>query len=335
MSSDEYGVLRHVMAGAGAAWMTSLITCPLDVLKVRIQSQANWDNSHHLTRSRRLKSLTGTVPLTPSPAQSCSPPRLLVEIWTREGLRGLYRGLGITLWGYLPSFALYFPTYHGAKIWLARNWNHAQDRSPAIIHVLAASIAGALTNLVTNPLWVIRTRLMTQHALGEGEHTLYKGSLDALRTILAQEGVRGLYKAASMSIVGVAHVAIQFPCYEWLKERLQGRSHRCRGTSSEQGSSSSTRGAETFVPGNILMASTVSKVLASTATYPHEIIRTRLQIQRTGAPRYEGVLDACRKIWREEGLRGFYRGLRVNILRVIPASGVTFVTYEAILKYTA
>lgn len=326
MSSDEYGVLRHVTAGAGAAWMTSLITCPLDVLKVRIQSQAGRNDAYHLTRTRRLKSsLTGTVPSTAPSTQSRSPPRLLAEIWKREGVRGLYRGLGITLWGYLPSFALYFPIYHGAKIWLARNWDHAQGRSPAIIHVLAASIAGALTNLVTNPLWVIRTRLMTQHAL-DGEHTLYKGSLDALRTILAQEGVRGLYKAASMSIVGVAHVAIQFPCYEWLKEHFRRASNN---------QSSLASGAETFRLGNILLASTVSKVLASTATYPHEIIRTRLQIQRTGAPRYGGVLDACRKIWREEGLRGFYRGLGVNILRVIPASGVTFVTYEAILRYTA
>lgn len=321
MTGGEYGVIKHVSAGAGAAWMTSIITCPLDVLKARIQSQGQGNSNHQRVGSARPSAGS-------RPALSPSPSRLLRNIWEKEGLRGLYRGLGITLWGYLPSYALYFPTYHGAKVWLTRNWSYAQGRPPATVHVLAASVAGGFTNLLTNPLWVIRTRLMTQHAL-DGEFKLYRGSLDALRTILAQEGIAGLYKAASMSIVGVAHVAIQFPCYEWLKEWL-GRRARHQPPGPRQASSVDQLG-----PRDILIASTVSKVLASTATYPHEIIRTRLQIQRTGIPRYEGVRDACRKIWREEGVRGFYRGLRVNILRVIPASGVTFVTYETILKWMA
>lgn len=279
-------VWRHVVAGAGSGWMTSLITCPLDVIKVRLQSN-------------------------PSLSLPSHPSALLRRVWKREGIRGFYRGLGLTMVGYLPSFSIYFPAYHQCKVAIAKQRGTNQQTDP-VAHLLSAIIAGTITNVTTNPLWVIRTRLMTQHIMKEP--LLYRGSFDAFCSILTTEGIRGLYKGASVSVIGVLHVAVQFPTYEWLKRCL-----------SNPGDPPSTW--------NIFLASTMSKVLASTITYPHEIIRTRLQIQRNAFPKYSGVLDACRKIWWEEGWRGFYRGLQVNVLRVIPASGVTFVTYETILKY--
>jgi solute carrier family 25 folate transporter 32 len=151
---------------------------------------------------------------------------------------------------------------------------------------------------------------MTQHVLGD---RIYGGAIDAFSSIWKEEGIRGFYKGATVSVVGVAHVAIQFPLYEWLK-RIQASD------------------PANLSPLNILLASTVAKVVASTVTYPHEVVRTRLQIQRDKHSRFTGVFDVIRKTFRKEGIPGFYRGLYTNIVRVIPASGVTFVTYELIVK---
>lgn len=74
--------------------------------------------------------------------------------------------------------------------------------------------------------------------------------MEAFALIARHEGIRGFYKGLGPSLIGVSHVAIQFPLYERLKSVL------------------STRQSETA---SVLMASAVSKMIASTATYPHEV----------------------------------------------------------------
>lgn len=86
----------------------------------------------------------------------------------------------------------------------------------------------------------------------------------------------------------------------------------------------------------ILLCSAGSKAIASVTTYPHEVVRTRLQIQRssptlpTGS---DGTIQTKRNIFQiikdiaaERGFKGFYRGLTVNLFRTVPASALTILT---------
>jgi len=178
--------------------------------------------------------------------------------------------------------------------------------------MLSALIAGGACAVITNPLWVVRTRMITQPPV---HPRLYRTSFHAIASISRNEGLAGFYKGLGPSFMGVFHVVIQFPLYERLKLCFQREKERSRVT-------------------EVFLASTISKLTASTVTYPHEVLRTRLQNQRgERPPKYWGVRHAIGLIWREEGIRGFYRGLPTNLIRVVPASAVTFLTYELVLDY--
>ena len=194
---------------------------------------------------------------------------------------------------------------------------------------MAASVsAGACSTTATNPIWVIKTRLMSQSA-GEGHRTPwhYNNTWDAARQMFRGEGIRAFYSGLAPALLGLTHVAIQFPLYEYLKFRFTGV---------EMGQQTESNTQNNL---GMLAATCLSKIAATTATYPHEVLRTRLQTQQRGTassdgminkPRYQGVIMMCRLIIREEGWRAFYNGLGTNMLRAVPAAMTTMFTYETL-----
>lgn len=275
----------QIVAGASAGITTSIVTCPLDVVKVRIQGQVPAASPR--TDWRRMGMF-----------------RSLRHILRTEGLRGWYHGLGTTMLTYIPTMTIYFPTYTAAKTFYSARLG-ADIYSPRV-HVLAAMTAGGVNNVLIQPMWLVRTRLMTQ--------TNHGTPLQVARAVVREEGLRALYKGMGSSMLGFFHIVIQFPLYERLK-LVQRRDLLGHNTAAQ-----------------IVLASIVSKVCATLLTYPHEVIRTRLQLQTTGVPKYRGIMDAVRTILREEGWRGMYGGLQITLVRVIPNSAITFLTYEMVLQ---
>lgn len=155
--------------------------------------------------------------------------------------------------------------------------------SPTVQNMGASVGAGVLNVTVTNPLWVVKTRLMTQSMPAQyrmhcNQTTNYKGTADALATIMRTEGLRGLYSGLTPSLVGIAHVGIQFPLYEELK----GRAAKVRGCKPER-----------LAPSDLIVLSSAAKMVASTATYPHEVIRSQMHVSKAGAL---GVRDICSRV---------------------------------------
>jgi solute carrier family 25 (mitochondrial folate transporter), member 32 len=88
---------------------------------------------------------------------------------------------------------LIFFSYNTIKGWI-QGGNATQPLGPAL-HMLAASEAGILTLLMTNPIWVVKTRLCLQYEnkLDLTSNKNYRGMVDGLTKIYRTEGFKGLY----------------------------------------------------------------------------------------------------------------------------------------------
>lgn len=174
--------------------------------------------------------------------------------------------------------------------------------------------SGALTAVCTNPIWVIKTRMLSTSSSHPGAYT---SILDGTRQIFRFEGLSGFYRGLVPSLLGVSHGALQFMAYEQLKIY---RTRNLRG------------GRRDLSAIDYLMLSGLAKVFAGSTTYPYQVVRARLQMYGADSA-YKNARDVVGQVWRREGLRGFYKGLGPNLLRVMPSTWVTFLMYEKTKVY--
>ena len=106
------------------------------------------------------------------------------------------------------AWGFYFLFYNAFKSGL--QGGNRQKQLSAASHLLAASSSGVLTLSITNPIWVVKTRLCLQ---SPGQANRYSGFIDALVKISRQEGLRGLYSGFVPGLFGVSHGAVQFMAY--------------------------------------------------------------------------------------------------------------------------
>lgn len=170
-------------------------------------------------------------------------------------------------------------------------------------------LLGSFTALCTNPIWVIKTRMLSTSSNYPGAYT---SIANGTRQIFRSEGLRGFYNGLVPSLFGVSHGALQFMAYEKLKISR-------RGSTTQQQRDLSTV--------DLLQLSGLAKIFATVVSYPHQVIRARLQIYKAGNA-YKGSRDVVTQVWRHEGINGFYKGLAPNLLRVMPSTWVTFLVYE-------
>jgi solute carrier family 25 protein 33/36 len=149
--------LVHFAAGAIGGIAGTTFTCPIDVLKTRLQS------SEHVRG--------GSV-------------RLLGQIVREEGLGALWKGYLPLLVGVVPKRAFYLYTYSTSK----RLLNESNIFSPntSIVHMLSAGVGCFVTTTMLTPMWMIKTRLQLHHGALKVK--------DVVRKIYNQGGMRGFYR---------------------------------------------------------------------------------------------------------------------------------------------
>ncbi|CAK5263038.1 unnamed protein product [Mycena citricolor] len=131
------------------------------------------------------------------------------------------------------------------------------------------SSLGAVTAIMTNPIWVVKVRMFTTTA---GAPDAYR---DGLTSIFRTEGVQGLFRGTTLALVGVSNGAIQFMVYERMKRwgfELKKRQFELSGKKWTTDADKLSNTAYSVMSGG-------SKIAALALTYPYQVVRSRIQVR--------------------------------------------------------
>jgi hypothetical protein len=160
--------------------------------------------------------------------------------------------------------------------------------------MLAGALAGSATVLLTNPIWVINTRMTTRKS--ESDEQVLPGSSPAakapstLGTLLAlvrDEGFGRLFAGVMPALVLVINPILQYTVFEQLKNALEKKRR--------------------VTPKDAFYLGALGKLLATSITYPYITVKSRMHVAGKDGPR-ESMLTTFKRIISEEGYKGLYGG---------------------------
>nr|QKK35442.1 mitochondrial Flx1 [Starmerella bombicola] len=257
-----------VIAGCVAGAVTTAAMHPFDVVKVRLQV------NQYLTFSAALE-----------------------DLW-RSPLTEAYRGLTPNLLGNAVAWGAYFGSYEvlqGIAFGDQLRYNPTSS-----VYLFCSFAAGIWTQAITNPIWVVKTRILGSKSTDKGAPASLR---DTFKQIYQQAGLMGFWRGFLPGTLGTAQSAAYFALYgplkPWIKQRYNLPD-----------------------PVTYFISSAIAKSIAATVMYPHQVLRSRMQFSEVS------LVDAVKTVWAQDGWRGFYKGLSVNLARVVPAMAVTLLTYE-------
>jgi solute carrier family 25, member 33/36 len=340
MSAED--TIVHLVAGGLGGTVGAVITCPLEVVKTRLQSSSvsAFSRSSSIVVPKLAYAPVGQLQLSMYSSQADSLGRMVTlatqtptstaatatqgkvarrttyglyhclrHIVTTEGPRALLKGLGPNLVGVAPSRAIYFYTYAQSK----QLFNTIFTPDTSIVHLCSAALAGFSASTATNPIWFVKTRLQLDNHRGVS-------TVKCIRQVYRTSGILGFYKGVSASYYGISETIIHFVIYEAIKARL------LQLNSQGDGEDADKRMAVDFL--KFMVAGATSKTIATCLAYPHEVARTRL---REEGSRYRSFWQTLLLVAEEEGIRGLYRGLFTQLVRQIPNTAIMMSTYEAVV----
>ncbi|KAF6843114.1 hypothetical protein CMUS01_02394 [Colletotrichum musicola] len=281
-------------AGAAAAFTVDCLVYPLDTLKTRYQSQ-DFVKTYASSGSK--------VPL----------------------FRGLYQGIGSVVLATLPAAGIFFATYESMK----KTISNTVDVPQPFVHASASAIAEMGSCLVLAPAEVIKQNAQMLRRQGDTANFSKRStSLEALRQVTGTGAQKRLFSGYTALVArNLPFTALQFPIFEHVRKTAWAARSRGPGAGAEEQGLIETA----MVTGGSAGA---AGALASWITTPSDVVKTRMMLsageggpETSSRPR-KGSLEVAGDVYRQNGVRGLFRGGLLRSVWTAVGSGLYLGTYE-------
>ena len=281
----KLSTLQHLSVGFIAGTLARSITSPLDVVKMLLQ----------------VSSRGGSVKDT------------ITKLLKERGIAGFWVGNFAACVRLGPQAAIKFYAYDELQKVVGKG-----QPLQGFQRTILGSLSGVISQVLTYPLDVIRTRVVVY----PGKYT---GIFNCAATMVKEEGVTSLFGGILPTVMGVIpYEGAQFYAYGGLKQLY----------------TSKIAPGKPITPFVNCLIGASAGMFSQTFSYPFDVIRKRMMLKdENGKPLYNGMIDAFKTVLKQDGIGGFYRGVGLNLIKVVPFAALQFTlkeeTQKAFLRYNA
>ena len=162
--------------------------------------------------------------------------------------------------------------------------------------MIAGAIAGSATVMLTNPIWVVNTRMTArksesdEQGLPGAKSTKTPSTIGTFLSIIRDEGPARLFAGVMPALVLVINPILQYTVFEQLKNMLEKKRR--------------------VTPTDAFYLGALGKLMATSITYPYITVKSRMHVAGKDRPKEDMLTSFCRII-KEDGWAGLYGGKQV------------------------
>jgi len=197
----------------------------------------------------------------------------------------------------------------------------ASKKLTTIESMIAGAIAGSATVMLTNPIWVVNTRMTTRKKSKESDESLLPGAkapkapttVGTLLALLRVEGPQALFSGVVPALVLVINPILQYTIFEQLKNTLEKKRR--------------------VTPTIAFLLGALGKLFATSITYPYITVKSQMHVAgRDGGK--ENMVTSMRRIVREEGYTGLYKGIGPKVTQSVLTAAFLFAFKDFLYEQT-
>ncbi|EOD47118.1 Mitochondrial carrier protein [Neofusicoccum parvum] len=341
-TSWEY-IIKSGVAGGFAGCAAKTLVGPLDRVKILFQ-----------TSNPQFAKYTGSW---------AGVAIALRDIYQQNGMRGWFKGHSATLLRIFPYAGIKFLAYEQIRNMVIKN----KEQETPVRRFISGSMAGTVSVFFTYPLEVIRVRLAFETRQGSRStltgicKKIYHetapavepannivGRSTAARTVVApvaaaastvqkvtvRGGLGNFFRGFTPTMWGMLpYAGCSFLTHDTVSDLLR-HPRIAAYTTIPRTERATGEGRGSHKPAQLqywaeLTSGGMAGFVSQTVSYPLEIIRRRMQVGGVvGDGHRLGMIEVAQKIFMERGLRGFFVGLTIGYVKVIPMAATSFFAYE-------
>ncbi|SCV72417.1 BQ2448_3954 [Microbotryum intermedium] len=283
-----------------------------------------------------------------------------LKVIKEDGIVGLYDGLSSSLLGIAITNGIYYLFFEETRAYVMRARKDPRKALSTIESILTSAIAGAATSVFSNPIWVVNTRQTVRTTVkadpllptSQSKKVVVEKKLNVIQTIMHiinTDGFGAFFHGLGPALVLVSNPILQFTVstlcathhfmtppsglsiwivqlsqlFEQLKNIILAR----RASRLAKGAAASP-----LTDLDFFLLGAVSKLFATSVTYPYLTVKARMQAGHAEGRSYTSSLDGLRKIIKKDGVAGLYQGVAPKLIQSVTTAAILFLAKEKIYQ---